>query len=75
MSAEKTQKASFAEKKALEVSPTSSKHHENVAIDSVEPKGDYAGAAKKSDPAEIKLVRKLDRRILVSYPVLVPFPY
>jgi hypothetical protein len=27
---------------------------------------DYAGAALKSDPAEIKLVRKLDYRIMVS---------
>jgi hypothetical protein len=29
-------------------------------------KTDYAGAALKSDPAEIKLVRKLDYRIMVS---------
>lgn len=27
---------------------------------------DYTGAAAKSDPAEIKLVRKLDFRIMVS---------
>ena len=29
-------------------------------------KGDYAGAAAKTDPAEIKLVHKLDYRIMVS---------
>jgi len=28
------------------------------------PNRDYAGAAAKTDPAEIRLVRKLDRRIL-----------
>ena len=27
--------------------------------------GDYSGAAEKSDPAEIALVRKLDLRIMV----------
>lgn len=32
----------------------------------VAPAGDYSGAAKKSDPAEIALVRKLDRMIMVS---------
>jgi hypothetical protein len=31
---------------------------------------DYAGAAKVVDPAELKLVRKLDRRIMVSRPLL-----
>lgn len=29
---------------------------------------DYTGVATKSDPAEIKLVRKLDFRIMVSTP-------
>ena len=29
---------------------------------------DYAGAQAKSDPAEIRLVRKLDIRIMVSAP-------
>ena len=28
--------------------------------------GDYAGAAAKTDPVEIKLVHKLDYRIMVS---------
>ena len=28
--------------------------------------GDYSGAADKTDPAEIALVRKLDRMIMVS---------
>lgn len=28
--------------------------------------GDYSGAAEKTDPVEIALVRKLDRRIMVS---------
>lgn len=30
---------------------------------------DYSGAAKKTDPAEIKLVRKLDLWIMVSPPL------
>jgi hypothetical protein len=31
----------------------------------VNPRGDYSGAAAKTDPAEIALVRKLDRMIMV----------
>jgi hypothetical protein len=30
--------------------------------------GDYAGAEKKTDPAEIALVRKIDWRLMVSPP-------
>jgi len=34
--------------------------------------GDYSGAAKKTDPEEIKLVKKLDRWIMVSpLPLLI----
>lgn len=29
-------------------------------------RGDYSGASKKTDRDEIRLVRKLDRRIMVS---------
>lgn len=66
MGAEKTVDKSLDEKQALELSPTTSKHQEDVNIESVEARGDYSGAAAKTDPVEIKLVRKLDRRILVS---------
>lgn len=34
--------------------------------------GDYSGAAKKSDPAEIALVRKLDRMIMVRFDSSIP---
>ena len=30
----------------------------------VDPEADYSGAVKKTDPAEIRLVRKLDFRIM-----------
>lgn len=46
------------------------KHSEHGDLEkpaaAVEGGGDYSGAAKKSDPAEIALVRKLDRMIMVS---------
>lgn len=32
--------------------------------------GDYSGAAAKTDPEEIKLVKKLDRWIMVRRPLL-----
>lgn len=38
----------------------------SLPAETVEPKGDYSGASEKTDPAEIKLVRKLDMRIMVS---------
>lgn len=34
-------------------------------VDEEDPSLDYTGAAKKTDPEEIKLVRKLDYRIMV----------
>lgn len=39
-----------------------SKEHGLAAMET----GDYSGASKKTDPAEIALVRKLDLRIMVS---------
>lgn len=36
-------------------------HHD----EDVKPKGDYSGAVAKTDPEELKLVRKLDRWIMV----------
>lgn len=32
-----------------------------------DPNADYTGVAKKTDPEEIRLVRKLDYRIMVSF--------
>lgn len=37
-------------------------------VDNASPEGgDYSGAAKKTDPAEIALVKKLDRMIMVRH--------
>lgn len=43
-----------------------SNHVEDPTMDGkdIEVLGDYSGAVKKSDPAEIKLVKKLDIRIM-----------
>lgn len=35
-------------------------------LDAVRPKGDYSGAVQKTDPVDIRLVRKLDMRIMVG---------
>lgn len=40
-------------------------HDDDVKKEVGEVQGDYSGAAAKSDPAEIALVRKLDFRIMV----------
>lgn len=40
-------------------------HDEAIKDVSPSPAGDYTGFVRKTDPAEIKLVRKLDRRIMV----------
>jgi hypothetical protein len=34
-----------------------------------DPNADYTGVAKKTDPEEIKLVKKLDWMIMVGFPV------
>lgn len=42
--------------------------HDEKMLEQDEPvtqRGDYSGAAAKTDPAEIALVRKLDRMIMV----------
>jgi hypothetical protein len=59
-------KTSGDEKDHVEVSSISSKNQDGVG-EEVEPKGDYSGAAAKTDPVEIRLVRKLDRRLLVGF--------
>lgn len=43
--------------------------HEEFSAEILDKKGngDYSGATAKSDPEEIKLVKKLDRWIMVSY--------
>lgn len=41
-------------------------HDDDVKKDVDVAQGDYSGAAKKTDPAEIALVRKLDFRIMVG---------
>jgi hypothetical protein len=66
-----TTKPSDAEKDHVEVSSISSKKDDVVGGEVVEPKGDYSGAAKKTDPVEIRLVRKLDRRLLVGLSLLI----
>lgn len=48
----------------VEFSSAATKIHEDP--ETVESKGDYSGAVQKSDPVEIRLVRKLDMRIMVS---------
>jgi hypothetical protein len=40
--------------------------HDEEKMKSTGVVGDYSGAAAKTDPAEIKLVRKLDRMIMVN---------
>lgn len=40
-------------------------HDDDVKKDVENSHGDYSGAVKKTDPAEIALVRKLDFRIMV----------
>jgi hypothetical protein len=44
-------------------------HDEKVSVhdEPTKHQGDYSGAAAKTDPAEIALVRKLDRRIMVLF--------
>lgn len=42
-------------------SPITGQSHEDTAV-----RVDYSGASAKTDPAEIKLVRKLDMFIMVS---------
>lgn len=48
---------------------------EGNTIEDVGPTLDYAGSAEKTDPEEIKLVRKLDRWILVSPSTQAGIPY
>jgi hypothetical protein len=44
-------------------------HAEKISVheEPTKNQGDYSGAAAKTDPAEIALVRKLDRRIMVLF--------
>lgn len=44
--------------------------HEEYSAEVLDKKGngDYSGAVAKSDPEEIKLVKKLDKWIMVSLP-------
>ena len=51
----------MSEKREIEVSMTANTHD----TENLKSKGDYSGAAEKSDPAEIALVKKLDYRIMV----------
>lgn len=45
-------------------------HDEKSAKGEAVVSGDYSGAGEKTDPVEIALVRKLDRRIMVSHCIL-----
>jgi hypothetical protein len=54
----------------IDVEKHTSKHQETVENDDEirKERGDYSGAVKKTDPAEVKLVRKLDIWIMVRFP-------
>lgn len=67
MTADKTTDSPLAEKGHVEIYSSVPNTDKDPASEYVQPKGDYSGAAKKTDPVEIKLVRKLDMRILVSW--------
>ena len=56
--------ASTLEMEHVETLSIATKNDKDMDSEPIEPKGDYSGATKKTDPLEIKLVRKLDRRIL-----------
>ncbi|GKT56199.1 MFS transporter [Colletotrichum tofieldiae] len=45
--------------------PLEVEHDEKLAKEEAVVSGDYSGAEEKTDPVEIALVRKLDRRIMV----------
>ncbi|CEN61284.1 Putative Permease of the major facilitator superfamily [Aspergillus calidoustus] len=61
--AEKTNKDSFVDDKLV-----TSQHHESPSVVDEKPdlraRGDYSGAQEKTDPVEIRLVRKLDLWIM-----------
>jgi hypothetical protein len=48
----------------------SAQHDDGLKPDLAQAGGDYSGAVAKSDPAEIRLVRKLDFWIMVRQRVL-----
>lgn len=50
----------------VEVQSTTSNNAKDPTGEPLEGDGDYSGAREKTDPLEIKLVRKIDRRLLVS---------
>lgn len=60
------QKIHQLEKEHVEVSSIGSRDPKYVHGETVSPRGDYSGASEKTDPAEIALVKKLDRRLIVS---------
>lgn len=52
---------------ALEVEKQASSHHEDLEKEDAKAAvADYSGAVAKTNPVEIKLVRKLDTYIMVS---------
>lgn len=56
----------MAPQKEIDIEKPFDMQVENAAVDEkqIESKGDYSGAVKKTSPEEIKLVRKLDIRIM-----------
>ncbi|KAK5046637.1 hypothetical protein LTR84_007398 [Exophiala bonariae] len=56
------EKTSPAGKDHVEFCTTANKAFNEMGT--IEPKGDYSGASQKTDPVEIRLVRKLDMRIM-----------
>ena len=61
-----------------EEKPTMASHNEDPEVASskegAQSLGDYAGAHEKTDPLEIKLVRKLDMRIMPTLWAMVQIP-
>jgi hypothetical protein len=51
---------------SADLEKSASTHQEVLQKDGARPEGDYSGAVAKTDPAEVKLVRKLDIWIMVS---------
>ena len=65
MTVDKKQSSPVLEKGDVEVQSITFKDPGNMAGEPTANAGDYSGASEKTDPAEIKLVRKLDLRLMV----------
>lgn len=66
MTASLKQNTTELEKEHVEVQSISSKDPNDLVGEPDQGHGDYSGASEKTDPSEIKLVRKIDQRLIVS---------